>query len=192
MREDADPSIDGRRRRGDRSRQEIIDATLALIERDGAAGVTHRRVAREARVASSLPHYYFATLDDLLVAALTTVADAFSAMIRAVADGGGDPLRGLAEVLVDCATRTRTLGIAERELSTLASRRPALVPTARRWRDDVADIGRLLTDDPDRIEAFVAVADGVCTAILLGSMPADADRVQRALRSVVDPARNSE
>ena len=39
--------VDGRRARGERRREEIIAATLRVVERDGVAGVTHRAVARE-------------------------------------------------------------------------------------------------------------------------------------------------
>src|SRR5690606_3066250 len=88
---------DGRRARGRRRRAEIIEATLAVVQRDGTAGVTHRTVAREAGIPTSLSTYYFATLDDLLVAALTSVADVYTARIRRIADGPGDRLRGLAE-----------------------------------------------------------------------------------------------
>jgi DNA-binding transcriptional regulator YbjK len=54
------------RRRGARTRQEILEATLRLIAREGIAGVTHRAVAQEAGVNLSLTTYYFTNLTDLL------------------------------------------------------------------------------------------------------------------------------
>jgi len=172
---------DGRRARGRRRRAEIIEATLAVVQRDGTAGVTHRTVAREAGIPTSLSTYYFATLDDLLVAALTSVADVYTARIRRIADGPGDRLRGLAELIVESAGPGRARALAERELSTLAARRPALRPVARRWREDVAALGASLTDDPRAIDALVAASDGLCTAILIDNAPADVDHVHRVL-----------
>lgn len=173
---------DGRRARGRRRRAEIIEATLAVVQRDGTAGVTHRTVAREAGIPTSLSTYYFATLDDLLVAALTSVADVYTARIRRIADGPGDRLRGLAELIVESAGPGRARALAERELSTLAARRPALRPVARRWREDVAALGASLTDDPRAIDALVAASDGLCTAILIDNAPADVDFAHGVLR----------
>jgi DNA-binding transcriptional regulator YbjK len=158
---------DGRRARGERRRAEIIDATLRVVERDGAAGVTHRVVAREAGVPTSLTTYYFATLDDLLVAALTAVAHEYVRQLEAIIERGRDEIGGLAEIIAAAAGPGRTRALAERELSTLAARRPALRPIARLWRDTVAAIARRHTTDPLAVEAMVAAADGMCTAILL-------------------------
>ncbi|NUP27181.1 MAG: TetR family transcriptional regulator, partial [Nocardia sp.] len=77
---------DGRTLRGRRRRAQIIDATLEIVRRDGATGVTHRTVAKEAGITTSLTLYYFATLDDLLIAALTSVTEAYTDRIRQLVD----------------------------------------------------------------------------------------------------------
>ena len=163
------PSMtDGRRVRGGRRRAEIIDACLRVVKRDGASGVTHRTVAREAGVTSSLTTYYFTTLDDLLVAALSEITEAYATTLRGIASRGADSLNELAQVIVATGTEEgRSRALAERELSTLASRRPALRNVAQNWRKEVACIGRLHTSDPVTIEAFVAAVDGMCASILL-------------------------
>ncbi|WP_308797833.1 TetR/AcrR family transcriptional regulator [Agromyces silvae] len=181
----ADGPEDGRRLRGEKRRSAIIDATLAVITRDGAAGVTHRTVAQQAGMTTSLSTYYFATLDDLLVAALTSVADAYTARIRAIVVGGGDPLTGLAELIAETAGTGRDRALAERELATLAARRPSLRPVARRWREDVAELAATLTDDPEAIAALVAASDGLCTAILLDNGSADVDHLRAVLQRAV-------
>nr|WP_174257655.1 TetR family transcriptional regulator [Phytoactinopolyspora alkaliphila] len=167
--------------RGERRRAEIIDATLRVVERDGAAGVTHRTVAREAGVPASLTTYYFATLDDLLVAALTEVSDEYVRQLDEIVESGGDEVGGLAELIVAAAGNGRRRALAERELSTLAARRPALRPVARRWRDTVAEIARLHTSDPLAVDAMVAAADGMCAAILLAGERPDVSRVRAVL-----------
>lgn len=180
MAAEQDP-VDGRRLRGQRRRAQIIEATLTIVRRDGATGVTHRSVAKEAGITTSLTLYYFATLDDLLVAALTSVTDAYTHRIRQLIDTEADPLDGLAQLIAESAGPGRERALAERELSTLAARRPALRPAARRWRDNVAELARTQTDDHDIIEAFVALSDGLCTAILLDDHDADPDHIRAVL-----------
>ncbi|MBP2192432.1 TetR/AcrR family transcriptional regulator [Nocardia goodfellowii] len=178
-------STDGRKARGHKRRAEIIEATLAVVQRDGAAGVTHRTVAKEAGIPVSLSNYYFASLDDLLVAALTSIAEAYTARIRHIIDHRDDKLRGLAELIAESAGPGRDRALAERELSTLAARRPALRPVARRWRESVAELARHCTDDPDAVTTVVATSDGLCAAILIDNAPADADYVHAVLRQAL-------
>lgn len=178
-------TVDGRTLRGQRRRAQIIEATLAIVRRDGATGVTHRTVAKEAGITTSLTLYYFATLDDLLLAALTSVTDEYTRRIRQLIDTADDPLGGLAQVIAESAGPGRERALAERELSTLAARRPALRPVARRWRDGVAELARTQTDDPDSIEAFVALSDGLCAAILLDDQEADPDHIRAVLRKSI-------
>ncbi|SDT06896.1 DNA-binding transcriptional regulator YbjK [Brevibacterium sandarakinum] len=180
--------VDGRRVRGTKRRAEIIDATLAVVTRHGAAGVTHRTVAKQAGITTSLSTYYFATLDDLLVAALSTVADSYTDRIRQIIDTPGDKLHGLAELIVDSGGPGREQALAERELSTLAARRPTLAPVARRWRENVAELATTLTDDPQAIAALVAASDGLCTAILIDNIPAEVDYVHRVLSQALATA----
>lgn len=182
-------TLDGRRERGRRRRAQIIEATLAVVRRDGAAGVTHRTVAKEAGITTSLTLYYFATLDDLLVAALTSVTDEYTRRIRRLIESADDPVGGLARLIAESAGEGRERALAERELSTLAARRPVLRPAARRWRDNVAELARTRTDDPDAVAAFVALSDGLCTAILLGDGEADPDRIRAVLGTALRPTR---
>lgn len=177
--------LDGRRARGEKRRAEIIEATLAVVTRDGAAGVTHRTVAKQAGITTSLSTYYFATLDELLVAALTSVADGYTARIRAIIDDGADQLTGLAELIAETGGAGRDRALAERELATMAARRPALRPVARRWRDNIAELGATRTGDPRAIAALVAAADGLCTAILLDDAPAEVTQLRAVLALAV-------
>lgn len=178
----------GHNPRGKLRRAEIIDATLRIVQRDGAAGVTHRTVAREAGVSASLTAYYFSTLDDLLVAALSSVVDSYTKRIQDIIEQGGDTLLGLAELIAETSGPGRERALAERELSTLAARRPVLRPIARRWRENVAELARTHTSDPDAIKTFVAAADGLCAAILLDDRDADTHEVRAILSRALDGA----
>ncbi|MEV0622988.1 TetR family transcriptional regulator [Nonomuraea sp. NPDC050404] len=182
---DEDTSTDGRRARGQKRRAEIIEATLTVVQRDGAAGVTHRTVAKEAGIPVSLSTYYFATLDDLLVAALSSVAEGYSERVRHIIDHHDDKLRGLAELIAESAGPGRDRALAERELSTMAARRPALRPIARRWREDIAELARHCTDSPEAVVALVAASDGLCAALLIDNAPADIAYVHTILRQAL-------
>ncbi|MBB6172588.1 DNA-binding transcriptional regulator YbjK [Nocardiopsis mwathae] len=177
---------DGRRVRGQRRRSEIIAATLRVVERDGVAGVTHRAVAREAGVPASSALYYFATLDDLLVAALTEAADGYVHRMRELVGAGQDALDGLAAMVTESAEPAgRIRSLAEYELTLLAVRRPALRPVARKWIDLVAEVAAGYTDDPVAIRAAVAVADGLCIEALLEDRALEPGEVRAVLRHVL-------
>ncbi|WP_213877307.1 TetR family transcriptional regulator [Pseudomonas sp. dw_358] len=54
------------RQGSEQRRQDILDATMRVVVRDGLRGVRHRAVAAEADVPLSATTYYFKDLDDLL------------------------------------------------------------------------------------------------------------------------------
>jgi TetR/AcrR family transcriptional regulator, regulator of biofilm formation and stress response len=63
-------------------RDRIIDAAIRVIGAEGIAGLSHRSVAGEADVPLGSTTYHFASLDELLIAALRR-----SALRPVAADG---------------------------------------------------------------------------------------------------------
>ena len=55
--------------RGRARRTAILDATIAVVARDGTGAATHRAVAKLAKVPLAATTYYFASRDDLLLEA---------------------------------------------------------------------------------------------------------------------------
>ncbi|MCD7097343.1 TetR family transcriptional regulator [Stenotrophomonas sp. MMGLT7] len=182
------PLDDGRRLRGEARRRKLIAATLAVVERDGVAGVTHRSVAKQAGVSASSAIYYFATLDDLLLAALTAAAQAYAEQLEALVASGRDEIDGIAEMIAEASGCGRQRALAERELTLQAARRPALRPIAQHWRTLVARAAGRHTSDPLTIQAVVAVADGICAKALLEDEAVPAAAVNRLLRQVIGSA----
>lgn len=176
---------DGRQRRGEKRRASIIAATLAVVERDGVVGVTHRTVAEEAGVPASSAVYYFATLDDLLVAALAAAAEEYARQFREIIDQGNDNLDAIAQMIAEAGGPGRRRALAERELTLLAARRPALAPLAQHWRSVLAEAAGSHTSDPIAIDAFVAAADGICARVLLDEKPLSAAEISVILRRVL-------
>ncbi|MET3925233.1 TetR/AcrR family transcriptional regulator [Devosia sp. 2618] len=56
-------------------RRNIIDCTISVLVRDGVAGTSLSRVAKEAKVAKGIICYYFKSKDGLYDAVLTSVRD---------------------------------------------------------------------------------------------------------------------
>jgi TetR/AcrR family transcriptional regulator, regulator of biofilm formation and stress response len=75
-----------RQARGHERVEQILRATLAVIARDGVAGVTHRTVAEEAGVPLGSLTYYFASKQDLLRDALRLHVREDAGRLRALAD----------------------------------------------------------------------------------------------------------
>ncbi|WP_031468852.1 TetR/AcrR family transcriptional regulator [Sciscionella sediminilitoris] len=177
---------DGRRLRGARKRESIIAAALRLVEREGVSKVTHRAVAAEAGVPSGSVSYYFATLDDLLIAALTSATEDYTDRLRELTEQTGDQLEALAQLIAECPTESgRARAIAERELNLLATRRPALRPVARTWREAVAELAHRFTADPAAVCETLAVVDGMCVGFLLEEEQPDLDLIRSVLRNAL-------
>lgn len=81
------------RRTGVERRERILNATLAIIARDGVRGVRHRAVAAEADVPLSATTYYFKDLGDLLGDAFRHYAKITMAANRAFEKRSYDALR---------------------------------------------------------------------------------------------------
>lgn len=178
-----DEEADGRRRRGVRRRELLIGSALRVVARSGVAGVSHRSVAAEAGVSKSAVTYHFATLDDLLTAALGAQTEQLVAAMPGTPAGGG--LRWLADELVRLFLDNRDRVVAGYELYLLAARRPGLRPGVARWLDLLTDLARQHTADPERVATCVAAIDGYFVQHLATGRPPDADELERVLRTAV-------
>lgn len=128
-------AVQGRSRK---RRAAILEATTSLLLDQGMASVTHRHVADAAQVPLGSIRYYFATREDLLLAAVdhleeTRSAAAADAMVRAY-DGatvreaaglfvlafyGPDlsdaSLKGYVGTVMDCSRESERLSLCMRE-----------------------------------------------------------------------------
>jgi TetR/AcrR family transcriptional regulator, regulator of biofilm formation and stress response len=171
--------IDGRRARGAARRRQLVDAALAVLERDGIAGLTHRAVADQAGVPLASASYHFAGIDDLIVTALLRATDDLAATLRA--DPADRSLARLAQLLADELHTRRDLLIAEYELYLLAARRPHLRPAALGWLELVADAFAPELEGIER-QAFQATIEGICLHALLTDAQPDAADIEATLQ----------
>lgn len=91
--------MSGRRRSVALRREEILDATLAVVGREGLAATRVSDVAAALGVSSALVFYHFRTKDALVAAAFAHAAERDLARLEDVAAGGRDPLDRLQRML---------------------------------------------------------------------------------------------
>ncbi|MEV8586091.1 TetR family transcriptional regulator [Streptomyces sp. NPDC051180] len=176
------------RRHDPERRERIVDAALRVAGRSGIAGLSHRTVAAEADVPLGSTTYHFASLDELLVAALRKANEGFGRLLRETP--------GLTAPDVDLATAlARLLGAwlggerarveLEYELYLAALRRPALRPVAAEWTESVTAALASRTD-PVTARAVVALMDGICLQVLLTDGAYDEEYARLVLARILD------
>ena len=175
---------DGRHRRGEATRRALLESTLRIIERDGVAGVTHRRVTAEAGLPATAAAYHFASITDLLEAALMLTDEVSGAALADIASAA-DPVRALAEWLVADFAKQRQRCTAEYELFLYAARTPQLRSAALRWTTDLSRLVATWTDDVDAQRRLTAYVDGLLLHAVVSGDICPPDRIESDLRSLV-------
>ncbi|MFJ3227419.1 TetR/AcrR family transcriptional regulator [Streptomyces sp. NPDC086783] len=175
------------RRHDPERRGRIVEAAIRVVGAKGIAGLTHRSVAAEADVPLGSTTYHFATLDELLVAALRQANEGFAKVLvsrGALEDTRADLAAELAGLLGEWLAGDRTGVELEYELYLAALRRPALRPVAAEWCEDLAERLARRTD-PLTARALVALVDGICLQVLLTGASYDEEYAREVLARVV-------
>lgn len=144
------------RKRGVERRQQIVEATLRLVARDGAASVTHRAIAQEADVPLAATTYYFASKSDLLLAAFRLhserEAERIERALGQISETADTPIKlanRLGDWVVEGLTTHREQLLAEYELLVESARTP-----------DLEQLSRALLDRLERLVADALAAAG--------------------------------
>lgn len=158
----------------DERRAAIVDATLAVMVRQGIAATTARDVASEMGTSSGLIHHYFASMDDLVAEAFDRVASDDLARTVGAVDSATDPVDRLAVFFAYYNKADDDWGMQLwLDAWAEASRRPTLQQTSRRlneaWQELVADLvrdgvraGVMTCDDPDAVAwRIISLLDGL-------------------------------
>lgn len=169
--------------------ERILDATIAVLGRQGVAGVSMRAVAREAGVAVGLANYYFDSKTALISAALGRIGDNDMLLVTPPVDlSPKDQLRHCLRHAVDPSFLAPTYLSLRLQLWSLAGVDPVFAEinqtAQRRYLDGLADLLHAARPDLDRAEIQRRAADilieqnGVwLTAILIS----DNEAVERSL-----------
>ncbi|MGX7827199.1 TetR/AcrR family transcriptional regulator [Actinokineospora sp. 24-640] len=159
-------------------RDEVTDAAIATLAREGLRGLTHRAVDRAAGLPEGSCSYYFRTRQALLEAAVARMAelDLIDLVPAALPRMDVDTLAGVVADRVEAATTThRDRMLARYELSLEATRRPelraALTAVGERYRELAsALLAAAGARDPDRQgRTLVAYLDGLVYDRLAGA-----------------------
>ncbi|MEV4917190.1 TetR family transcriptional regulator [Streptomyces tirandamycinicus] len=175
------------RRHDPERRRRIIDAAIRVVGRRGIAGLSHRTAAAEAQVPLGSTTYHFASLDELLVAALRQANEGFAAAVRdsaALADPRSDPAGELARLLGEWLGGERSGVELEYELYLAALRRPALRPVVAEWTEGVTE-ALARRSDPVTARALVAFMDGICLQVLLTDTAYDEEYTRAMLARIL-------
>lgn len=168
-------------------RDRIIGAALRVVADRGIGGLSHRTVAAEADVPLGSTTYHFASLDELLVAALRRCNENFARAVREsgrLDDPGTDLADELTRLLGEWFTGERQAIELEYELYLAALRRPALRPVAAEWTDGVGELLARRTDSATA-RALVALLDGISLQVLLTGGEFDAAYAREMLARIV-------
>ena len=169
--------------RGERRRRAILEATVALVGREGTAAVTHRAVAAEAGVPLAATTYYFDSKEALIREALAEAAASDEQTLALIGPllESAESVAELVAALMDLIARWlgigRTTLIAHYELCLEAARRPELEELARAWTDVhvralAPTLQRLRSPDPERDAwTLVTALDGMVIEQLAARRP---------------------
>lgn len=177
----------------------IADAALRVLEADGLAGVSVRRVAAEANLAVASLRRAFPTQHELLEFCLRVIEDRVVARIRALTTAGRPRVEDLLAQLLPLDSVRRTELLAQVQLGLMSLTEPALRPAAERLSaavdqgcrlaiDLLADEGEVHPDRDAEQEAFRlrAVIDGLAMQGLWSGGVRDADRLTDSLSRHLD------
>lgn len=172
--------------KGRRTRQQLLTAAGALLMEQGFSAMSHRAVAQRAELPLSATTYYFATLDELLEQALTSLAEQWFSAALAVVDGLPARLQGVPQIAravlavatlapVETADTEALLTVYGRYLE--AARQPRLRPIIAAYNTRVEGlISEILSrgglrDEPQDAALVLAVVDGALLRALGEGLP---------------------
>jgi TetR/AcrR family transcriptional regulator, regulator of biofilm formation and stress response len=124
----------------------IIDAAVRIIATRGLPALTHRNVAREAKVPLAATTYYFASKEEILREALEALAAAeverlaeLASTIRSVSSTA-ELAELVAQALLPDPEEAERRWLAQFEIYLEAARNPALRPAVEHWRAAFAEV----------------------------------------------------
>lgn len=160
------------RQRAER-RAAIIDAAVQIIATRGLGAVTHRAVAREAKVPLAATTYYFASKEEILREALESLSAAEVERLEKLADSIADLASrdeagiALSAALVPDSQEAPRAWLAQFEIYLEAARNPALRPAVEQRRQAFVNLAETAlraagAPDPERrAELGVAGINGI-------------------------------
>ena len=191
------------RRSVDERREQLVDATIAILASDGLAAATTRRITDEAGLALGAFHYAFRSKDELLRAVIERLARQVSDVLDGLANGARRDLPSAVEAVIrgvwDYVEANPEVQLAQYELTIHALRDPTLRELADWQYDRLADIAVQALDGvpgaptgADLVELsrfLVATLDGL---ILHHCVQGDLESARRRLEQCISSTRDTD
>ncbi|MGW1991719.1 TetR/AcrR family transcriptional regulator [Embleya sp. NPDC001921] len=167
-------------------RLRIVRGACEVIAEVGVGNTTHRLVAARAGVPLGATTYYFASLDDLVAAAL---AHASAETVRLLEEWvrrarDADDLPGVLTALTAEYLADRSRALVEYELYLAAARSPELRGFALAWVEGVGDFLSVRVG-PRAAAAALAVLDGTMLQVLTLGTTLDETQLRWSLARVL-------
>lgn len=169
-------------------RQRLIDAAIEVVADRGIPALSHRAVAAAADVPLGSTTYHFASLDDLLVAALRQANDSWLAEFerweRELPENASlaAELALLIERMVAGDRRRVTL---EYELYLAALRHERLRPIAAECLDRLTEVLQGRVEDQESARTVAALMDGTLIELLITGRQPDLARLRAQFERVL-------
>jgi AcrR family transcriptional regulator len=160
-----------RRGQGDRLREDLVAAALALVESEGVRELSLRRVARQAGVAATSVYLHFPDVDHLLSAVVGGAFDRLTAATNEAAQHARDPVD---ELRLRCRAYCHFAldhprlysAMFQADIPPTLAGDPANTPGRRSFENLVAAVRRCLQaglapehDDPFRLASLLWTAE---------------------------------
>jgi AcrR family transcriptional regulator len=123
------------RRSADERREQLVEAAIQVMIRDGVAKATTRAVAGEAGVPLGVVHYCFASKEELLQSVIERIMQRAVTPVMAAAVAGASPydfIRGALHAYWDQVRERPAEHMVTYELTQYALRQPGLAEVAQR------------------------------------------------------------
>lgn len=170
-------------------RGRIIDAALDVMAEHGVAGTTHRKVAAAAAVPLGSMTYHFTSLEDLLLAAFTRLAEQVSTRFNERLAQAATEQEALEivvdEIIGEPEAMPRTL-LLSYELYAFAARHPALRAVMQAWmRRSRCALEQHFA--PETARALDALIEGLMIHRSVDPSPASRGEIRSIVERVASP-----
>lgn len=163
----------------DERRGAILEAVFAIVDTEGTAQVSIRRVAEQAGVSVGRVQHYFPSKDDLLTAAFTAINDLGAARVQARMSSGTAPAEAVLTELIPATDDDRRLFRVMQAFETHALTSPELSARLRESYDELIELLTRLLGPGAR--ELLALALGLGSLTVIGNLAPD--EAQRIIRS---------
>jgi len=177
-------------------KERLLEAAERILQSQGYAAITTRRLAREADLNQALVHYHFGSIDHVMMRLLERVGERSDTVIEAAFAEPGNAMEQMRDHLSTVYDVNVRSGLAKVwfELIAMGANDPAMRPVIHTRFDQVLDqysahvrpiFDEANVSDDEQVEGISALIQAMSYGILLQKV-VGYDRGHRAMLRIVD------